>query len=140
MKTIKSITLLAGLIVLIGTNQLYSDGKTQDKIRKIVEKHALESKELQKKKAAKIVSDKQAEKELEKILESFKHDMSHALKHAPETTQYKELKKAVNLLNSKQIATNTTHISSILKNVDKDIKQMVLDLIPAEYRFLFMFF
>lgn len=126
MKNIKKITLLTAFAVTMSTIQVYPDTQIQKRIRDIVHKH--QSK-------AQIIKTKE---QLQKFLTELKQDLHHALKDAPNTAQYNDLKKAVHHLNPKEMATNLDHFKTILKNVDKDIKEAILQFIPFQFKAFFL--
>lgn len=126
MSTSKKIALYSMLMIMISTIQIHSDGNTQTKIREIVKKH--QSK-------AQVIKSKE---ELQKFLETIKKEFKDALKDAPNTQQYKDLKKSVDLLNPKEITTNLDHFKTILKNVAQDIKEAILAFMPFQFRAFLM--
>jgi polyribonucleotide nucleotidyltransferase len=127
MKSIKKILLFTVFTAMIQVSQVHPDAKIQKQIRDVVQKH--QSK-------ANIIKTKD---ELQKFLEILKKDLKDILKHAPNTTQYKELKKAIDQLNPKEMAANFDHIKTILKNVDSDIKDSILSFIPFQFKAFFLF-
>ena len=126
MKNIKKVLLLTALTGLIQVNQVYPDADIQKQIRDVVKKHQTKAQVIQTK------------DQLQKFLETLKKELKDILKNAPNTAQYKELKKAVDLLNPKEIATNFDHIKTILKNVDHDIKESILSFIPFQFKAFFL--
>jgi hypothetical protein len=128
MKSIKKVLLLTTFTAIIQVSQIHPDANIQKQIRAVVKKH--QSK-------AEVIKTK---KDIQKSLEELKKDLKEVLKHAPNTTQYKDLKKALDQLNPKDIATNFDHIKTILKNVDDDIKESILSFIPLQYKAFFYFY
>ncbi|MBI2344520.1 hypothetical protein HYV10_00410 [Candidatus Dependentiae bacterium] len=121
----KKITLIS-IFFLGSAIQVHSDVQIQKRIRETVQKHQIQ---------AKIIKNKE---ELQKFLTTLKHDLDKILKDAPHTSQYKDMKKAVDHLNPKEIATNFDHFRTILKNVDKDIKEAILTFIPFQFKAFFL--
>ncbi len=127
MKSIKKVLLLTVFTTVIQVSQVSADPVIQKQIRDVVQKHQTK---------ALIIKTKE---ELQKFLEALKKDVKDILKNAPNTTQYKELKKAIDQLNPKEMAANFDHIKIILKNVDQDIRDAILSFIPFQFKAFFMF-
>lgn len=127
MKSIKKLLLLTAFTTIIQVSQIHPDAKIQKQIRDVIKKHQTKAQVIQTK------------DQLQKFLETLKKDLKDILKHAPNTTQYKELKKAVDQLNPKEMAVNFDHIKTILKNVDHDIKDSILSFIPFQFKAFFLF-
>ncbi len=125
-KSIKKMALLTIIVAGIHAASIYPDENIQKRIRLVVQKHQNK---------AQVIKTKD---ELQKFLTTLKNELKEILKDAPNTTQYKELKKAIENLNPKEMATNFDHIKTILKNVDKDIKESILNFIPFQFKTFFM--
>lgn len=112
------------LIALVGAScsiQLYPDQQIQARIRDLMKKNEEKAKT-----AYKTTSS------LEKFLTELKNDLRTILKDAPNTAQYKSLKKAVENFNPKALAANISHFKTILDNVDKDIREAILKILPYQ--------
>ena len=68
--------------------------------------------------------------DLKKFLHVLIKDLKEALKNAPNTSEYKKLKDALNSMNPDQLVTIMGNLKTILNHLEPDIRSTIVDSIP----------
>lgn len=120
MKNIKKLILITVLGAGVFQQNVYADAATQAKIRNAIKAHE-----------AKLKAATSSLTDLKKVLHALIKDLKEALKHAPNTSEYKKLKEAVNSFNPEQLLNHLANLQTIINHLEPDLKNDLITSMPA---------